>query len=1047
MHKIFLILSIQKPLLVLNASAGSGKTYALVRTYIKLLLSEQEKPYKFSEIIAMTFTNKAALEMKHRIIEKLDELAYPEKHVEFNLDYVDQLALELSVTQKEIHHRSKLILNAILHRYEDFHVMTIDKFNLRLIRSFSLDLDLPNDFEIIMNEDTIIEQVVDNLLNEMGKDGEISKLIFNYAKSRVDEDEKWDVRRDLINFAKVLSKEVNFEIIEELQKSEFTLEGFKLLKNEIKELNASFEEKCKKVFQLFLDSQLVANDLPGAGNTYRPIMRLGEYTSIPKELFTEAFIKNCESPTPPKKNYPDELKSALLRLNDNYLQDLKNYTVLSKYSQNYFNMALLQHISAALENLKKDEHLIRISEFNKMIAALVAEDEAPYIYERLGTRYHHFMLDEFQDTSRLQWLNMIPLFHDSLGNWNENLVVGDPKQSIYRFKNGVADQFVALPELYNPEKDPRIAQKSHFFKEAGEMKVLGSNWRSSEIIVNFNNFIFEKMQLALPDSYKQFYDAVKQHPESKKNGLVEVESYPVKTKLKAIDCMEFILKSIEKAETDGFKRGEICILGRANKDCKVWANALTDLKFKVVSVDSLSVENEPKVKLVMSYLKLRMNPNSQNENKQFAEQYTRVKNKSVEFYRSYFTIKKTESGSEYNLFERERFISENFQSKFEFFFKYESLYELIQLSYQLFNFQELDNPYLHHLSDMVHSYELKNGPDLKLFLQDFASNDSGKAVQLPESDDAVKIMSMHKSKGLEFPVVILPNLDTNFHSTLSEYFIKSDEYTLYSKLSEKSPVDAIKEFTEIEHAQMEMDIVNLYYVAMTRPQERIYIHNPFKTKTFGEVFHNCLLQLKGIEVENDTLYYHSEKGKGRVKKENSLLEEDQFYIPKTSSDNLWFPDIALQDKEDLLLSELLSDEQRFGNQFHLCIAQINAKNEIVNLLNSLEQSGEIETAFKPRLKDALENLFTSNEYNQLFASAENILNEQTFIVSENEQLRPDKIILKQNDTVVIDYKTGLRKKKDLKQVQLYKKLLSEVGYPNVKGFIFYTNENALEQIH
>jgi len=450
-------LSNQKPLLVLNASAGSGKTFALVRTYIKLLLTGQDKPFKFSEIIAMTFTNKAALEMKHRIIEKLDEMAYPEKHIGFNQAYIDDLSKELLIPPKEIHQRSKYILNAILHRYEDFHVMTIDKFNLRLIRSFSLDLDIPNDFEIIMNEGAIIEQVVDNLLSEMGKNEQLSKLIFNYAKSRVDEDEKWDIRRDLIKFASVLSKEVNFEIIEELQQKEFTLEGFKQLKSELKQLNADFTQKCKVVYELFLSLNLNSKDFPGGVRTYNPIMKLGDYTSIPEKLFTDTFIKNYEAPTPAKKIYPEELKSALLKLNNDYNTSLKTFSILSNYSNNYFNMALLQYISAALEDLKKDEHLLRISEFNKMIAALVAQDEAPYIYERLGSRYHHFMLDEFQDTSRLQWLNMIPLIHDSLGNWNRNLIVGDPKQSIYRFKNGVADQFVALPSLYNPENDPKIA--------------------------------------------------------------------------------------------------------------------------------------------------------------------------------------------------------------------------------------------------------------------------------------------------------------------------------------------------------------------------------------------------------------------------------------------------------------------------------------------------------------------------------------------------------------------------------------------------------------
>jgi len=305
---------------------------------------------------------------------------------------------------------------------------------------------------------------------------------------------------------------------------------------------------------------------------------------------------------------------------------------------------------------------------------------------------------------------------------------------------------------------------------------------------------------------------------------------------------------------------------------------------------------------------------------------------------------------------------------------------------------------------------------------------------------------MHKSKGLEFPVVILPILSADLHPTKSTYFIKSDEFTLYSQLSKSSPIDAVIQFTSLEHAQMEMDVVNLHYVAMTRPQERLYIHNPFTMSTFGDVFHKCISQIEGTKTVGDKLLFISEKG---TKNSDIDLNEtlDQFYIPKNSTDNLWFPNIALQDREDLLLSDILSDEQRFGNQFHLSISQINSKDEIEDLLNSLEQSGEIEMAFKPRLKKSLENLFSSVEYKELFASAESILNEQTFIVSENEQLRPDKIILKKNATLVVDYKTGIRKKKDVQQVRLYKKLLSEVGYTNVSGYIFYTNENVLEQIH
>ncbi len=429
-----------KPLKILNASAGSGKTFNLVKEYIQLLLSEEHVTTRFAHIIAMTFTNKAALEMKSRIIQALDELSFPDKYKKKSDDYALLIGDALGINPEEVHKRAQIVLKNILHRYEDFHVMTIDKFNLKLIRSFSRDLNLPNDFEIILNETEVIERVVDSMMAQLGQKEleKLTQLVFAYAKDNIEEGQKWDFRRDLIKFASILQKENYFTIVEKLMVSDFSSETLETLKFERARMVDHFVGKCQTIHQLFLTENISSDELPGGSATYNPIVKLKEYPSIPKDLFTDAFIAKCESEPPAKKRFPFELRQALLNLHNEWSKVIASFTGLNLFIKNFYNMALLQFMAKQLETVRKDEQLIRISEFNKLISDLVKNEDAPFIYERLGTRFHHFLLDEFQDTSHLQWLNMVPLFHESISQGNNNLIVGDPKQSIYRFKNGVA---------------------------------------------------------------------------------------------------------------------------------------------------------------------------------------------------------------------------------------------------------------------------------------------------------------------------------------------------------------------------------------------------------------------------------------------------------------------------------------------------------------------------------------------------------------------------------------------------------------------------------
>ena len=1036
-----------KPLKVLNASAGSGKTYNLVKEYIFLLLSDDKDLSRFSRIIAMTFTNKAALEMKTRIIKALDELSHPAIYKSRSESYAIEIGKELGIDPEVVHVRAGKVLQNILHRYEDFFVLTIDKFNLKLIRSFSRDLDLPNDFDVILNESEVIEQVVDLLLNQLGKkDREnLTSLVFEYAKDNLDEGERWNFRDQLIEFSKVLSKEKEQPVINRLMEMDFSITRRKQLVQLLNDQVGQFTERCKAVFDLYESYSIPVDLYPGKSVTTKAIEKIGQLDTIPSGLLSESFISKASENPPKGREFPENLRNALIELQRYYDQIAPIYFVGKAFLKNFYNMALLQYLARSLHTVKKEEQLIRISEFNTLISNLVRNEDAPFIYERLGSRFHNFLLDEFQDTSRLQWLNMVPLVHESISNVNTNLIVGDPKQSIYRFKNGVAEQFVDLPGIYNPENDPLITKRSEFFDKMGIVRSLEDNWRSSPVIVNFNNDLFPVIRDRLPINSQNFYNSIHQNAQSKLPGIVDIVSS--EGKMADIDLVPLIVNKIENCEKDGFKRGDICILSDVNYRANTWAVELTRLGYKVVSSESLLVQNEVKVKLVISYLKRRLNPSSLSEKKRFSEIYFRI-NKQDAFtqYRTYFERRTYPDGNQYTFFNDDKFIVDHFGDATNFFCKYENLYDLIQSFYDLMKWDELKNPYLHHFADFAHEYELAKGPDLKSFLDHYDDQRSKLAIQMPDSDDAIKIMTIHKSKGLEFPVVILPymNFDLSIKSG-SRFLIEVNDQILYTTLSKSSPISEVRSLNELEQAQILTDKVNQCYVGFTRPIERLYVFNFFDKKNFGSILHECISKLPVANIEGGEVKVQigsTDRAEHAEKKTAS-----SFFVPQSNSDTLWFPEISLQDDPELNRKDLLSEEQRFGNQFHLAMAAINHPSEIDGTIKNLIREGDLEDQFSTAIKEKIIALFEDQSFNSLFEEAVEIMSEQSIILDEKNSRRPDKLILKMDETIVIDYKTGLPSVKYERQMKEYIETLVQMELPNVRGYLLYTVNNELKEIH
>ena len=1024
----------KKPLQVLNASAGSGKTYHLVREYLRLLVQEDADPNDFRHILAMTFTNKAALEMKERILQALDSIG----NIKGNHPLGKDLANELGMSEIEIQVRCRRVLIAILHRYEDFHVMTIDKFNLRLIKSFGRDLDLPHDFEVTLDESELIERIVDLLLSQLGTDGNgsLNKLMIAYAKSNVDTEQQWNFRGNLIQFGKILTMERNQPLVSRLLQMDFSTENYFRLKKEIESINIEFSNLTKQLASLLNHEDLDAELLPGKSNTHKKIYEVASMELLQENLplFSESFVSALDAELKPRQYFPENIRKVLREIHQFEEDHREHFSTVTLFLKNFFHMALLQYMADALMRIRNDEQLIRISEFNTLISELIQEESTPFIYERLGTRFKHFLLDEFQDTSRLQWLNMVPLVGESISQNHDNLIVGDPKQSIYRFKNGVAEQFVALPGVYNPEKIAHIEEQSRYFEQMGVVKALESNWRSAPLIVNFNNRLFKDFRALVPDEVATFYNSIEQQPQSKAPGRIFIQSREKKSN--SDELLPQIITWINESLEAGHEAGDICILGNKNKECNRWAIGLSNAGFQVVSSESLLIRHNLKVQLTIAYLRKRTRPGNEQEIKKFAEIYFRVKGRTYNEYQKYFYSQINEAGKERHFFDEKKFLEHELKGADKFYFKHESIYNLIQGFYQLMEFSELNDPYLHHLADFAFDFGLHRGPDLVLFLKEYELRKNKLAVQTPEGPDAVKIMTIHKSKGLEFPVVIIPSMD--FPSRIrSEFLVDLDDYIVYKQPTQSEQIGLLKDLYKTENEQIIADNLNKCYVAMTRAKFRLYVGNDHEKGAFGKLFHAALCLHPQVKQDSDSALVDLDEG--FAQKESTESSDASNFLPKNVQDYLWFPHIALQDKNELYEEDYLSDEMQFGLEFHKLAASIHAENQIKPALEKGIAEGSISSLNEIRLASELHKLFENTEYTAMLQDAIRILSEQEIISDKGELQRPDKIILKESETILIDFKTGVPKSADEKQIRKYHNTLQEMGYSAVKACIFYSS--------
>lgn len=1038
---------VSKPLLVVNASAGSGKTYNLVRNYLRLLLSENENRAEISQIMAMTFTNKASIEMKTRIMSDLNKLAHGNTESQA---YLEEISKFVGTTPEVTQKKAQLVLRKILHQYEDFNVMTIDKFNLRLIRSFSKDLDLPENFEISLDDTLILEKAIDELLSNIDSKNQtkLYQLALNFAKSNLEEENDWNLKKILLSKAKVLTNEGYFQIVKTLSKTDFKKEQLDLWKLQFKAEKELLADKLNELKRLLHDSGVDSNAFAGKTTTFKPI---AFNLSLPPEPIP--FLKESKRTD---ANYSNILKTiengSETQFAPKYLEFLQFINEKTAFwidldfkIQQFHLLAILKELALSMDQIRNQESIIRVSEFNKLVAELVQNEDAPFIYERLGSRFNHFFLDEFQDTSRLQWLNIVPLVHNSLGSNYFNFIVGDPKQSIYRFKNGVAEQFIALPAIYNPEEEPSIAQRSRFFQQMGKVEGLEDNWRSAKKIVEFNNQFFRELLAYLPESGKEFYSNLKQNPKGKNGGYVEMIMLPQRE----INTTEFtnnqLLLWVEQCISDGYKPYEICILGRKKRDCNQYANFLKSKGYQIVSSDSLLVNSDQYVQLAICYCKWKVNRFDFQRAMQFAYFYFETLGSKTSFstYNDCFeeVIEEDSKGtyfSERLFFESSRLNADFLDASFQ------NIYSLLVDFLKLMDLDPIENTYLQQLLDLAYQFDMSNGPDLMDFINYYDKNETKFSVQLSENEQAIQIMTAHKSKGLEFPVVIIPSFNFfNEGNNNDAFLMEIDDHIVETKMTKfESAIPKIKAEAEKEEAAQKMDAINLLYVAFTRPQDRLYgINLKGSRNSFYDKFNSIFHELFPDAFEDGKL--HLKFGEIPEIKHHSKNQSTD-YSPQSIQNFLWFPEISIQPTKEQI-DDSLTSAQRVGKQFHFIMEKSHSKESAFSALHTGILKGQIEQEFESVLTELLIEAFENKKLVELFDSGKH-LNERTLIFDSKTKLRPDKLIVSENSTLVVDFKTGERSKKHEEQVAGYLSVLKEIGMPGIKGYLYYTGGLGLVEI-
>jgi ATP-dependent exoDNAse (exonuclease V) beta subunit len=1029
---------------IYNASAGSGKTFTLVKEYLKILFKSTKKE-PFKNILAITFTNKAVAEMKERIVDTLkqfsDKAILNAPNSMFTI-----ICEELQLQPITLHEKSIKLLEAIIHNYAAFDISTIDGFTHKLIRTFAHDLKLPLNFEVELDQDSLLNEAVDSLISKAGIDKSLTKVLVDFAIEKADDDKSWDVSFDFNKIAKLLVNENDIPFIETLKnKSIADFNVLKLLlKDQIKLTEKTIVDTAKNVLTLIEECGLEFKDFSRSTlpNHFKKASQLdldtlydnkleeniAERSGIYTKTLNTDLANTIDSILPEIETFYKTIKSAVFHLK-----------FLKSFYKNITPLSVLNAINKELKTLKDEQNKMLISEFNSIISSEIKNQPTPFIYERIGEKFNHYFIDEFQDTSVLQWDNLIPLIDNSLSTEKGSaMIVGDAKQAIYRWRGGKAEQFI---NLFNKNKNP--------FQVEQKVYNLPTNYRSFKEIVSFNNNFFKYLasEVFSNQDYEALYQNAIQNNSKEENGYVNLSFLEIAKEDDRDEIFsESVLKTINNCIENNYNLQDICVLVRKKKEGVAIANYLSQHNIPIISSETLLINNAPQVAFINDVLTLLVQPKN-NEIKASVLNYLtalfNIEDKH-EFFSNHINLSITQLFKKFEDFG----VYVNSDTLLQL-----SLYELTETIVRSFNLVKKSDAYVQFYLDIVLDYVHKKGTDISGFLDYFKKKKDSLSIVSPKGQNAVQIMTIHKSKGLEFPVVIFPYADLDIYKELEpkEWFpLEKDTYngfshTLlnYNKDFEFFGDEGLNIYKK-HQSEQELDNINLLYVTLTRAIEQLYIISKKEISSKGEVnqkkysglFINYLTYL-GLWNDTDLTYSFGNFEKTQESQsEKTQIQELEFFSTAKEDHN-----IKIVTNSGYLWDSSQQEAIEKGNLIHNIMSHINTKKDIDDVLNNFMESSIINIDQSIILKRIALEIIEHPHLKDCFISEHIIYNERDIITKEGQILRPDRVVINsKKEAIILDYKTGQEDKSHIQQIISYQDVLESMNFRVVKKFLVYIND-------
>ncbi|MGM9841735.1 MAG: UvrD-helicase domain-containing protein [Candidatus Limisoma sp.] len=1110
-------------LIINKASAGSGKTYNLVFEFIKMLLGYKEKDseqskYKLkpnlhnehNKILAITFTNKATEEMKQRIVKELGNMATdPEES-----DHLEKIAETFGVSKEKVSEAAAKAHKQLLIDYANFNVSTIDSFFQTVLRTFAFDVDLPGDFTIELSDEFAIAVGIGDLKRDMRTSNHndyLSQWIRTYVTNTVNRGESWNVLKDssneqtfsktitLSDFAKYLTNETVKKHLDKLR--EWITEGnganLKALINRLNEMSKSLASEIQ-AFGQWCDTNY--DDLDLNGKKKSTAVKLKDFK--PSSKVDKKLIEPYKASDPwYKKSTTEDAKEQFDGRLEKVYTALNNMAAVKAISENIYRLGLLYHIDNNIKNYNNENNTILLSNTNDILKDVIGGDNAPYIYARLGTFINNFLIDEFQDTSKMQWENLEPLLLDSLSAGHDDLIIGDVKQSIYRFRN-------SDPHLLANEVE---ASFGGFKKKEGKDKDNNENinWRSDKKVVEFNNMVFEHLAKEL-GLFEKFYSNVHQNVSKKHENTEGYVHYELlsnedtgkeenKEKKYKDKAIEQTISTIDDMLERGYKQRDIAILVNTNSEGEQIIDALLHKEgINVVSEESLLISSSSAVSTIITLL------NAIDRTAQPGEVDKKRKEKLTpkEFLFRYQYLLSTggDRNNPITAFRKALDIDSDFDlSKVIKGDEPVTLDVIVDRILKHFVGQDtLDEEmtFILAFKDLVADYMESFGSNVHFFLKWWNKTGYRRTVSSPSGINAIQVMTIHKSKGLEFPCVIIPFCDWKFDKEGIEWIEPSQELVKLITNSNENNVNlppilpikrnalttSLRQFNEsLEKCETDskMDTLNKTYVAFTRAVNELVMFAPADADKSHENLRSILTPL--LIKDNEVLFKQGhqitkEEKEAKEEKERQEKEEKKKKKAKKTDDDVEPKKYQLEhlaiipprrDKAEKgikykvpeLITRLSNARQFDGTAMHNIMQRVKTPADLTSAIDYYYKKSIINDEERSRYGKILAGALSDPRVKEWFADEVKVLNETELLRYEgdpdNEEhfqfdfttCRPDRVVLTRDGrTIVIDYKFGAYESKYQMQVRNYMNLLEEIGYERLEGYIWYVQEGNIERV-